>query len=140
MVMRMQFWCFNVLPFVLNIGPASFRRFIIDILPWKNAHKLRDMIDYMHNLGSEILKSKKAALEEGNEAVDQQVGRGKDLISILSETGTVQTLSIRFKFIWFTVNENMSASEEDQLKDSEIIAQVAIAYVFQARTCSCFPR
>lgn len=84
--MRMQFWCSNVLPFVHNIGPASFRRFIIDILPWKNAHKLRDMIDYMYNLGSEILESKKAALEKGDEAVDQQVGRGKDLISVLRET------------------------------------------------------
>ncbi|KAE9394010.1 cytochrome P450 [Gymnopus androsaceus JB14] len=104
--MRMQFWNMNVLPYVWKIGPASFRRFIVGLLPLKDAHHLRDMADYMYNVGGEIFESKKLALEKGDEAVSQQIGRGKDLISIL-------------------MKENMKASEEDRLEDSEVLAQVS---------------
>ena len=83
--MRMQFWNMNVLPYVWKIGPASYRRFIVGLLPLKDAHHLRDMADYMYSVGGEIFESKKLALEKGDEAVSQQIGRGKDLISILSE-------------------------------------------------------
>lgn len=83
--MRVHFWRMNVLPHVSNIGPASFRRFMLGLLPWKDVHHLRDMADYMYNLGAEIFDSKKLALEKGDEVVAQQIGRGKDLISILSK-------------------------------------------------------
>lgn len=75
----------NVLPRVGSIGSASFRRFILSILPWKDVHELCDMADYMYNLGTEIFESKKRALEMGDDVVAQQIGRGKDLISILSK-------------------------------------------------------
>ncbi|KAE9392893.1 cytochrome P450 [Gymnopus androsaceus JB14] len=105
-LMRMQFWAVNVLPFISRIGSSSFRRSILDLLPWKDAHHLRDMADYMYNVGDEILESKKLALEKGDEVVAQQIGRGKDLISIL-------------------MKENMQASEEDRLDDNEVLSQMS---------------
>ena len=55
----------------------------MDLLPWKNLHDIRDIVDILHNTSVEIFEAKKKALEEGDEAVTQQIGRGKDIISIL---------------------------------------------------------
>jgi cytochrome P450 len=104
--MRVQFWGINVLPLVSRFGSPSFRRFLINILPWKDLHQLRDMIDYMDQVATEIYEAKKLALDQGDEAVAQQIGRGKDLISIL-------------------MNENMKASDEDRLAESEVISQMS---------------
>ena len=56
---------------------------LLMLLPWKNAHRLRDMIDVMDRTCVEIFESKKQALE-GDEAVVEQMGQGKDITSILS--------------------------------------------------------
>ncbi|KAJ3755811.1 cytochrome P450 [Lentinula raphanica] len=109
---RLQFWRMNILPHVSRIGTASFRRFIVNILPWENLHHLRDMIDYMHLIAEDIYRNKKRAFEIGDEAVAQQIGRGKDLISIL-------------------MKENMKASKEDRLQDVEVIGQV-LTLIFAA--------
>lgn len=56
----------------------------MDILPWKSLHEIRDIVDVLHNTMVEVLEAKKKALEEGDEAVTQQIGQGKDFLSILS--------------------------------------------------------
>ena len=68
----------------LKIGTPKFRRFIMDLLPWKSLHEIRDIVDVLHNTTVEIFEAKKKALEEGDEAVTQQIGQGKDFMSILS--------------------------------------------------------
>ena len=73
-----------LLPTLIKLGPPKFRRFIVDLMPFKNVRKLRDLVDIMHNTSVEIFESKKRALLEGDEAVRNQIGRGKDIISILS--------------------------------------------------------
>ncbi|KIK57096.1 hypothetical protein GYMLUDRAFT_773407 [Collybiopsis luxurians FD-317 M1] len=107
-IMRMQFWFLVVLPLVSGIGSPSFRRFVVNLLalPWNNLRQMREMIDYMHNIANSIYKSKKQAFEKGDEAVTQQIGRGKDLISIL-------------------MKENTKATDEDRLEDHEVIAQMS---------------
>ena len=56
----------------------------MDILPWKNLHKMRDMVDVLTKTSIEIYEEKKKALEKGDETVTQQIDSGKDLMSILS--------------------------------------------------------
>jgi hypothetical protein len=68
----------------LKIGAPKFRRLIMNILPWKNLHELRDVVDVLNKTAIEIFEKKKKALEEGDEAVTQQIGKGKDIMSILS--------------------------------------------------------
>jgi hypothetical protein len=58
---------------------------IVNVLPSPTLHELRDMADLMHATSVEIYKSKKQALEEGGNAMEQQIGQGKDVISVLSE-------------------------------------------------------
>lgn len=55
----------------------------MDFLPWKNLHKMRDIIDVFHNTSVEIFEAKKKALE-GDEVVTQHIAQGQDLMSILS--------------------------------------------------------
>ncbi|KAJ3970683.1 cytochrome P450 [Lentinula raphanica] len=104
-MMRVQFWRDNVLPYVSRIGTPGFRRFVVNSIPWKDVHHLRDMVDYMYNVAEEIYESKKRAFRIGDEAVAQQIGRGKDLISIL-------------------MKENMKALDEDHMRDDEVVSQV----------------
>ncbi|KIK57112.1 hypothetical protein GYMLUDRAFT_247366 [Collybiopsis luxurians FD-317 M1] len=104
-MMRLHFWRTNILPRVSRIGTPRLRRFVVDLLPWDDLHHMRDMVDYMHTIASGIYESKKRAFKKGDEAVTQQIGRGKDLISIL-------------------MKENLKASNEDRLDDSEVISQV----------------
>ncbi|KAJ4473285.1 cytochrome P450 [Lentinula edodes] len=107
-LMRVQFWRMNVLQYVSRIGSASFRRFVVNLLPWEDLHHIRDMVDYMHRTAEEIYESKKRAFEMGDEVVSQQIGRGNDLISVL-------------------MRENLKASSEDRLQDSEVVGQSAMA-------------
>jgi len=74
-----------IIPIVARWGTAGLRRRLVDIFPWKALHKLRDISDVLHNTSTEIYESKKKAFKDGDDAVAKQIGRGKDIISILSE-------------------------------------------------------
>jgi cytochrome P450 len=103
---RLGFARFYLLPLALKLGlPVRVRTFIMNITPWKTLHDARDMLNYMHDLSVEIYAEKKRALHDGDEAVQNQIGKGKDLLSIL-------------------MRENMNADNEDTLEESEVIAQM----------------
>ncbi|THU97769.1 cytochrome P450 [Dendrothele bispora CBS 962.96] len=67
----------------IKIGTPQFRRSMLKLVPIQSVHELQDMADYMWSLSEEIYKSKKRALAQGDETVVQQIGRGKDIMSIL---------------------------------------------------------
>ncbi|KAL1702345.1 cytochrome P450 [Schizophyllum commune] len=72
-----------VLPYVYNIGPAWLRRAIVNLIPSPTLHELRDKVDLIWRTSNEIFHQKTAALRAGDDAVKQQVGQGKDIISLL---------------------------------------------------------
>ncbi|EDR02322.1 uncharacterized protein LACBIDRAFT_309740 [Laccaria bicolor S238N-H82] len=96
----------SYLSYMTNIGSPKFRRFVVDLLPWKNLHAVRDIVDTMHSASSEIFESKKRALLNGDEDVTRQFGQKRDVMSIL-------------------MRANMDAAEEDKLEESELVAQVS---------------
>ncbi|KAF5316754.1 hypothetical protein D9619_006487 [Psilocybe cf. subviscida] len=93
-------------PMLEKIGTPAFRRFLVDICPWKALHEARDIVDIMHETSLEIYAEKKQALADGDEALSAKVGQGKDIMSIL-------------------MRANMSASKEDSLTESELIGQMS---------------
>ncbi|KAJ3874013.1 cytochrome P450 [Lentinula edodes] len=101
-----------LLPLSMKVLPTNVRTFIMNITPWKTLHDVRDMVNYMHELSVEIYDEKKRAFEEGDEAVVRQIGKGKDLLSIM-------------------MKENMKANDEDKLEEAEIIAQMS-TFIFAA--------
>ncbi|KAG6826603.1 hypothetical protein H0H92_015188, partial [Tricholoma furcatifolium] len=94
-----------LLPILVKLGSPRFRRWILDLLPFKMLHKVRDIVDVMDRTAVEIFEEKKKAFRD--EVLAKQMGQAKDLISILTRV-------------------NMEASEEDRLPDKEILAQTVI--------------
>ena len=82
-VFKTEFLQMYLTPLV-NLGTPKFRRFIVNLLPWKTLHELRDISDVFHSTSVEIINSKKRVLEGDDEAVAGQIAQGKDILSILS--------------------------------------------------------
>ncbi|KAJ2919662.1 hypothetical protein MD484_g664, partial [Candolleomyces efflorescens] len=91
--------------YVTMIGTGKFRRAIVNLLPWKKLHELRDMVDVMHNTSVEIFESTKRSLEAG-EHLSNRIGKGKDVMSLL-------------------LKANNAASDEDKLPETELLAQIS---------------
>jgi hypothetical protein len=68
---------------LIKLGPPKFRRFMVDLMPFKNVRELRDIVDVLDSTAIEILEAKQLALREGDEAVARQVGQGNDIMSVL---------------------------------------------------------
>lgn len=111
-ILRVLFVRSYLLAPAVKIGSPRFRRFMVNLLPWKNLHDLRDIVDTMYKTSVEIFESKKRAMMGGDDAVATQIGREKDLLSTL-------------------MRANMDASNEDKLDESELIGQVS-AFTFAA--------
>ncbi|TEB40174.1 cytochrome P450 [Coprinellus micaceus] len=103
---RLSFAREYVLPWVYNIGTPGFRRWVVDTITWGPLRDMRDIADVMRSTSDEIVGSKRRAMKEGGEAVTNQVGRGKDILSVL-------------------LRENMKASDDDRLTDEELLGQVS---------------
>ena len=71
------------LPYLPKYGRGLQRKFL-DLLPRNALHELANISDVLHRRSIEIYESKKRALAEGDEAVEKQIGEGKDIMSILS--------------------------------------------------------
>ena len=74
-----------LLPPLSKIGTPKFRRFVVKLIPWKAVQDFIEIVDTMHNTSVEIFESKKQALAGGDDALERQIARGKDLMSILCE-------------------------------------------------------
>jgi len=118
-----------LLPIVLKIGTPSFRRWVLDVVPLKNAHILRDMSDYMWALSKEIYEGKKKALEQGDEAVERQIGRGKDIMSILSKL-CLYICMLRLLNSFSVVKLNMAEDTEVKLDEEEVLGQMSLVVLF----------
>jgi len=94
-----------LLPIACKIGTPRFQRFVVDRIPWQNMHELRAIVDTLHNTSVEIVETKKKALADGDEALEDQMAKGKDIMSIL-------------------LRDNMNASPEDHLSDKEMVGQI----------------
>ncbi|KZT70323.1 cytochrome P450 [Daedalea quercina L-15889] len=94
-----------VLPYIRTIVPASLR-FLASFVPISAARDWKYHADFVAKKSQEIFDSKKRALEQGDEAVAEQIGRGKDVMSILMKA-------------------NMAASEKDSLSDYELVSQMS---------------
>ncbi|KAM5533780.1 hypothetical protein V8D89_012555 [Ganoderma adspersum] len=96
----------RLLPYVTDLGTPAFRRWVLDRLPYKPAQELKSIVDIMHERSIAIYRAKKAALDAGDDSVAQQIGEGRDIMSIL-------------------LRANMAAAEGDRLPESELIGQVS---------------
>jgi hypothetical protein len=66
------------MPYVCNIDTPAIRK----LLPFRNIRRVREIVNVMDKTSIDILQTKKAALQQGNETVLEQVGHGNDIMSI----------------------------------------------------------
>ncbi|KAF8701560.1 Cytochrome P450, partial [Rhizoctonia solani] len=112
----------RMVPYLVKLGPPQLRRFLVRLIPSSDVQRLREMVDIMWDTSLRIVASKKAALEQGDDVMIQQVGRGKDIMSIL-------------------LNANMHASESDRLPEKEVIGQVStLVFAAMGTTSSALSR
>ena len=111
------------MPYVEYMGPAWFRKRLLDLLPDPKVQRVKRLTSMVYNRSKEIFEAKKAAIKRGDQEMLHTVGEGKDVMSILR----------RFP-LWFSpinishfasVKANMMASAEDKLPDEELLAQMA---------------
>ena len=73
------------MPYLVKIGTPWIRRKLLRLVPSKDIQRIVDIVDIMHEQAVEVYDAKKEALKKGEATVVQQVGRGKDILSILRE-------------------------------------------------------
>ncbi|KAI9069463.1 cytochrome P450 [Trametes sanguinea] len=94
------------LPSAVKIGSGSFRRKVVERIPHPIARRMIQISDTLEAQSVKLINDKKAALAQGDEGLKQQVGEGKDIMSVL-------------------LRANMNAADEDRLTDDELVAQVS---------------
>ncbi|CCM06150.1 uncharacterized protein FIBRA_09623 [Fibroporia radiculosa] len=107
----------QLVPFISKLGPAHVRRAMLDMIPYKKAHKVKAIVDTMSQKSQGIFDVKATALRSGDEVLAQQVGEGKDIMSIL-------------------MRANATTSDEDRLPDHELIAQMSTLVLAAVDTTS----
>ncbi|KAI0056907.1 cytochrome P450 [Artomyces pyxidatus] len=94
-----------VYPLIANL-PSQILRFGAKFIPFPSLHRLLRITDVLFDNTKTILEEKKALLEKGDADFTEQVGEGKDIISIL-------------------LKQNLeSSSEEDRLPEEDILGQM----------------
>ena len=68
-------------PFATRLGPAKFRRFLLNFVPVKAVHTVKKMSDIIYATSKNILDQKREAWQPG----DDRTNSGKDVMSVLCE-------------------------------------------------------
>ncbi|EIN07116.1 cytochrome P450 [Punctularia strigosozonata HHB-11173 SS5] len=96
----------ELVPYFTALNTPSLFKRIVPYIPIKRVQRLRYVTEALEKASREVYNAKKEALQRGDEAVMQQIGRGKDIMSIL-------------------LKANLEADENDRLPESEVIAQMS---------------
>ncbi|CAA7268267.1 unnamed protein product [Cyclocybe aegerita] len=80
-------------------------RFIVDLIPGKGINDIKYIVDTLHKTSVEIIENKKKALAAGDDALKDQIGKGKDVISIL-------------------MRANLFVPKEEQMSEREVLGQI----------------
>ncbi|CCM02691.1 uncharacterized protein FIBRA_04797 [Fibroporia radiculosa] len=102
---------------ISTLGPAWVRRQIVDMIPHKNVQNLKSIVDTMSQQSQSIYNAKKAAISEGDEALLQQIGEGKDIMSLL-------------------MRANAATSDTDRLPEYELVSQMSTLVLAATDTTS----
>ena len=78
-------WIQEITPYLSYLGPAWFRRFLLNLVPIPKVQRLKTLTNVMTEEMEKIYYTKKAALESGDKALLHAIGEGKDVMSVLCE-------------------------------------------------------
>lgn len=73
-----------LLPFLKRFFPRKWLRYGAEVIPYAPLQRMRSISDSVNATARQILKQKKEILRQADKATVQDLGEGKDVISILS--------------------------------------------------------
>ena len=76
-------------PYFKKIGTPWLREAFLRWVPWPDVRQLKIVTDIMDRTSIDIFEKKRAALKRGDEAVLQQLGKGKDIMALLRKSKSV---------------------------------------------------
>ena len=79
----------------MRLGPAWFRRVLLDLVPSKAIQRSKDNYDAIFGGCVKIFNAKKAAIEKKDENAMQMIGEGKDIMSLLRKYVTARQCASR---------------------------------------------
>jgi len=112
----------NLFPYVAKIFNPKVLKFMGKVIPWRPLNRLIELTETMHANARDIYETKKRLLESGDSATVKQVGDGKDIISLLSTS--IEPYFTTAGLTYTEVQANAVASEEGQLSEEELLAQM----------------
>ena len=71
------------LPYIEAVVPRWILNWLAERLPHKGFQRVREVTRTIHERSVEIFNEKKAALQQGDEALKCQIAEGKDIVSLL---------------------------------------------------------
>ncbi|KAH9055229.1 cytochrome P450 [Lactarius vividus] len=107
----------NLFPYVDKIFHPKVLKFLGRTLPWPKLNYLMDLAETLNSKSKSIHEAKKRLLELGDDATVKQVGDGNDIISLL-------------------VRASLAGSEDIQLSEEELVAQMAVFLIAGTDTTS----
>jgi hypothetical protein len=116
----------QVLPHVVEIGPAWLRRELLKLVPSRRIHRTIEIVDQLDKISRNIFAKKKEALQKGDEEALKQAGGGKDIMSVLCAIFRLGS-SCHAELMEcpeYAVRANMEAAEGEKLPDEELLGQM----------------
>ena len=98
---------------------------LLKLLLFSNIQKVRKIVDILDQTSVNIFQSERTALQQGNEALLKEVGRDKDIMSILCMQPSFMACPIH-RSSPFTVKANMQVSEEDRLPEAHRLNHIRV--------------
>ncbi|EJD42473.1 cytochrome P450 [Auricularia subglabra TFB-10046 SS5] len=112
----------QLIPKVVKLGPAWFRRLVVTIAPFEHVQLLKRFSDVLINTSDEVLTSKEQLLAGDDTAVKDQIAEGKDIMSIL-------------------LRQNLNRKAGEQLTRDELLGQIStLIFTAQDTTAAALSR
>jgi hypothetical protein len=73
-----------LMPILMKIGSRSFRRKVVELIPWWRVQNLRRILDEMSNTINPIYERKKKEVALGHSnTMEDEAGMAKDIITLM---------------------------------------------------------
>ncbi|KAJ8464055.1 hypothetical protein ONZ51_g9852 [Trametes cubensis] len=106
-----------VLPWLKRLFPLSVLRYLASVFPWYPVRHMQAISDNVYETSRQVLRRKGELLKQGDEVMRQEIGEGKDLMSIL-------------------LRQNVMGLEGERLTEDDILGQMSLLLLAATDTTS----
>lgn len=118
-------WIRTALPLCPEIWVTSFRRWVLDnLVPIAKIQRLKNLSDTINAEAAQVVAQRRLAIQSGEGAILQEVGEGKDIMSVLCTVLSLPFI-LHLTKLKLAVRANMKAEESERLGEDELAAQTA---------------